>query len=55
MSDLRAQPGDLIAQVQQGKTFTVTKQGKPVAVIHSPEPNALELGAALRRIPVAKG
>ena len=27
MSDLRAQPGDLIAQVQQGKTFTVTKQG----------------------------
>jgi len=55
MTDLRSQPGDVFAQIQQGKTFTVTKQGKPIAVIHSPEPTALELGAALRRLPVVKG
>ena len=31
VSDLRAAPGDVLAQVQQGKTFSITKQGKVVA------------------------
>jgi prevent-host-death family protein len=49
MMDLRSRPGDVMAQVQSGKTFTVTKAGKVVAVISQPEPNALELGAEVRR------
>jgi prevent-host-death family protein len=38
MMDLRSRPGDVMAQVQSGKTFTVTKAGKVVAVISQPEP-----------------
>jgi len=33
MSDLRSRPGDVFDQVQLGKTFTITKGGKVVAVI----------------------
>jgi len=53
MTDLRSRPGDVIDQVQSGKTFTVTKSGKVVAVISQPEPNALELGAEVRRLGLA--
>lgn len=48
MGQLRAAPGDVIAQVEMGKTFTITKRGVVVAVIAAPEPTALELGAAAR-------
>lgn len=50
MMQLRKGPGDIIDQVQMGKTFTVTKAGKVVAVISQPEPSALELGAEIRRL-----
>lgn len=50
MTDLRQRPGDVIDQVQMGKTFTITKGGKTVAVLSRPEPNALELGAEIRRL-----
>jgi antitoxin (DNA-binding transcriptional repressor) of toxin-antitoxin stability system len=50
VSDFRSRPGDVLMQVQMGRTFTITKNGKPVAVIAKPELNALQLGAALRRI-----
>ena len=50
MTDLRQRPGDVIDQVQMGKTFTITKGGKTVAVLAQPEPNALELGAEIRRL-----
>jgi prevent-host-death family protein len=53
MTDLRSRPGDVIDQVQSGKTFTVTKVGKIVAVISQPEPTALELGAEVRRLGLA--
>lgn len=53
MTDLRSRPGDVIDQVQSGKTFTITKAGKVVAVISQPEPNALELGAEVRRLGLA--
>ena len=48
LSELRACPGDVFAQVQQGKSFTVTRQGRPIAVIKPPELTALALGAACR-------
>lgn len=49
MMDLRGAPGDVMDLVLQGAIVTVTRQGKPIAVIHTPEPTALELGAAARR------
>lgn len=53
MSALRQRPGDVIDQVQMGKTFTVTKAGKIVATLAAPEPTALELGAEIRRLKLA--
>lgn len=53
MTDLRSRPGDVIDQVQMGKTFVVSKAGKVVAEISSPEPTAFELGAAIRRLGLA--
>ncbi len=50
MTDLRSRPGDVVDQVQLGKTFTITKAGRVVAVLAAPEPTALELGAAVRRL-----
>lgn len=35
MSDLRNLPGDVLAQVQLGKTFIITKNGKEIAVLQS--------------------
>jgi antitoxin (DNA-binding transcriptional repressor) of toxin-antitoxin stability system len=40
--------------VIQGATITVTRQGKPIAVIHSPEATALQLGAEVRRLGLVK-
>jgi len=50
LTDLRSRIGDVIAQVQMGKTFRITKSGTRVAEISSPEPTALELGAAVRKM-----
>ena len=50
MMQLRKGPGDIIDQVQMGKTFIITKAGKVVAVISQPESTALELGAEIRRL-----
>jgi antitoxin (DNA-binding transcriptional repressor) of toxin-antitoxin stability system len=33
MMDLRLQPGAVIDSVELGKTFVITKMGKPVAVL----------------------
>jgi antitoxin (DNA-binding transcriptional repressor) of toxin-antitoxin stability system len=49
----RAHPGDVLLQVQLGKTFTITKNGKPIAVLSRPEPTALELAAEVRRLGLA--
>jgi antitoxin (DNA-binding transcriptional repressor) of toxin-antitoxin stability system len=48
VTELRARPGDVLSQVELGKTFKITRCGKVIAVISKPEPNALELGAAYR-------
>jgi prevent-host-death family protein len=50
LSDLRSRPGDVFSQVQMGKTFTITKNGKAIAILSKPEPGALELGAAVRQL-----
>lgn len=50
MSELRAQPGDVLDQVELGKTFNITRNGKVIAVLAKPEPTALELGAEIRRL-----
>jgi hypothetical protein len=47
LMDFRKAPGDVITQVQMGKTFTLTKNGKPVAILSKPE---LNLGAEVRRL-----
>ena len=54
MMDLRSAPGDVMDLVLQGVKITVTRQGKPIAVIQSPEPSAAELGAAVRRLGLVK-
>jgi antitoxin (DNA-binding transcriptional repressor) of toxin-antitoxin stability system len=54
LMDFRKAPGDVIAQVRMGKTFTLTKNGKPVATLSKPEPTALELGAEIRRLGLAR-
>lgn len=50
MSELRQQPGDIIDQVQSGRTFTITKCGSVVATLSKPEPSAFQLGAEVRRL-----
>ena len=49
-TEFRAHPGDVLMQVQLGKTFTITKNGKAIAVLSRPEPSALELAAECRRL-----
>ena len=43
LTDFRRGPGDVIAQVQMGKVFVLTKQGKPVAVISKPPGEQLSI------------
>lgn len=50
MMDFRSAPGDILLQAQMGKVFNITKNGVIVAVLHAPEPDALELGAEVRRL-----
>ncbi len=51
--DFRKTPGDILLQTQMGKTFNITRNGVIVAVLSAPEPDALELGAAVRRLKLA--
>jgi len=48
--DFRKAPGEVLTQVSLGKTFVITKNGRPIAVVSRPELTALELGAALRAV-----
>lgn len=48
--DLRRGLGDILDQVSMGKTFTITRNGKPMALLSRPEPTAVELGAAVRKL-----
>ncbi len=52
--DFRRSPGDILLQAQMGKVFSVTKNGVVIAIISAPEPNALELGAEIRRLKLAR-
>ena len=36
LQSFRKAPGDVFAQVQMGKVFVLTKQGKPMAVLSQP-------------------
>ena len=54
MTELRSRPGEIITQVQMGKTFDIYKQGKIVAVLAPPEMNAFELGKAARQSGIVK-
>jgi hypothetical protein len=51
--DFRRGPGDVLLQAQMGKVFSITKNGVVVAVLSPPEMNALELGAAVRKLGLA--
>jgi hypothetical protein len=48
ISQFRQLPGEVLQQVELGMTFKIKRRGKVIAVLHKPEPNAFELGAALR-------
>lgn len=39
ISELRKQPGEVFSQVEMGRSFTVTKNGKTIAEISEPEPD----------------
>jgi antitoxin (DNA-binding transcriptional repressor) of toxin-antitoxin stability system len=47
ISELRNRPGDVLEQVNLGKTFLILKNGKPVAVLSKPpgETLAMEIGS----------
>ena len=51
--DFRKSPGEVLLQVEMGKIYIITRNGKPVAEIRSPEPSAVELGAAVRKMGLA--
>ncbi len=51
--DFRRSPGDILMQAQMGKTFSITKNGIVIAQLSAPEPTALELGSAVRRLRLA--
>jgi len=52
--DFRKQPGEVLAQAQLGTKFTITKNGKPIAVLTRIEPDAFELGSAIRKLGLAE-
>lgn len=43
VSDFRNRPGEVFASVDLGKTFLVTKLGKPIAVISKPPGESLTM------------
>lgn len=43
VSDLRQMPGEVLACVTLGKTFLITKSGKPIAVLSKPPGTTLTL------------
>lgn len=43
MMELRQQPGEVFASVALGKTFVVTKKGKPVGIISKPPGETLRI------------
>ena len=51
VTDFRQGPGDVLAQVQMGKSSRITKNGKVVAELTPPEPSAVELACAVRELP----
>jgi antitoxin (DNA-binding transcriptional repressor) of toxin-antitoxin stability system len=53
-TDFRRAPGDILLQAQMGKTFRITRQGVVVAILSAPEPTAIELGAEIRRLGLAR-
>lgn len=50
VSEFRETPGEIFDQVQSGRTFTVTKNGSPIATLSQPELSALQLGKACRQL-----
>ena len=48
--ELRQGAGDILDQVELGKTYDITRRGKVVAVLSKPEPDAAELGSEVRRM-----
>lgn len=53
LTELRTGIGDVIAQVEQGKEFTIMRKGKAVATIKEPELDAIQLGSAVRKLGLA--
>lgn len=53
--ELRKLPGEILEQASLGKTFTITKNGKPIATISQHELLAPLLGAEVRRLGLSKG
>ncbi len=43
LMDLRKQPGEVFASVALGKTFVVTKMGKPIGIISKPPGETLSM------------
>lgn len=43
VSDLRAHPGEVLAYIELGKTYLVTRQGKAVAVMSKPPGETLTM------------
>lgn len=50
ISELRAKPGEVFAQVALGKSFTISKNGKVMAEIKKPESFDLAALARLRKL-----
>ena len=48
--EMRKLPGEILEQASLGKTYIVTKNGKPIAQITKVEKSAIELGAEVRRL-----
>lgn len=53
--DFRRHPGEVFLQASLGRTFVVTKSGRPWCLITPYEPDASELGAAVRALGLAGG
>lgn len=43
IGDLRKNPGEVLASVDLGKTFLVTKSGRPIAVLSKPPGETLSM------------